>query len=555
MINKRLSKERVRFPDDLKAWCSSLDAMPAFTRAQMDSHIKNSGKNIANKDNHSIPTGLRKAKTFLEDEYLEEIRCCHDQRYFYVKANCCHSFRKNEAPHSLKLALCVISGEVEYGHCSCVAGKVGYCNHIVALMFKLCKFYLNGCTSTEDLSSESGQQRKFACTSQLQQWHRIGGGSNICPEPVMEMVISKTNLDEERTRSGVKCNLYEARMKISHNKTDEEKLKRELFKINPNMGFSQMLADNQEKSVTETKFGKCSVGSYLSHQVGYTESNFKASIDIDCIPRRLVPIDENTLEFPRFPLRNLNGSDMEVPTNLSNDERAIISKLRVDEDEINKIEIETRKQSDCQKWKEERKLRFTASKFQVISKRQRNHDSFAESLIHLKEITSRALSHGIKFEPIALVQYHKVMYNRKTPVEVLPCGFVVSKEYPILGVSPDARVIDCGSTDQFGLAEVKCPYTKFHVTPLDACSDPCFCMEKIGDQCSLKKSHPYYAQVQGQMAITGAKWCDFIVYTNVGMHIQRIQFDSIYWSELRDKLYTYYFKNFLQFAAAEASKA
>ena len=80
-------------------------------------------------------------------------------------------------------------------------------------------------------------------------------------------------------------------------------------------------------------------------------------------------------------------------------------------------------------------------------------------------------------------------------------------------------------------------------------------MEKIGDQCSLKKSHPYYAQVQGQMAITGAKWCDFIVYTNVGMHIQRIQFDSIYWSELRDKLYTYYFKNFLQFAAAEASKA
>lgn len=30
----------------------------------------------------------------------------------------------------------------------------------------------------------------------------------------------------------------------------------------------------------------------------------------------------------------------------------------------------------------------------------------------------------------------------------------------------------------FGLAEVKCPHTKFHVIPLDACSDPTFFMEK-----------------------------------------------------------------------------
>ena len=33
------------------------------------------------------------------------------------------------------------------------------------------------------------------------------------------------------------------------------------------------------------------------------------------------------------------------------------------------------------------------------------------------------------------------------------------------------RVIDFGCVDQFGLAEVKCPYTKHNVTPLDACTD------------------------------------------------------------------------------------
>ena len=64
------------------------------------------------------------------------------------------------------------------------------------------------------------------------------------------------------------------------------------------------------------------------------------------------------------------------------------------------------------------------------------------------------------------------MTSRRTPVKVLPCGFVVSQGIPIIGATPDARVIDFGCMDHLGLAEVKCPYTKHHVTPLDACSDP-----------------------------------------------------------------------------------
>lgn len=58
--------------------------------------------------------------------------------------------------YSLKLVLCVILGEVEYGYCFCVVGKVGYCNYIVVFMFKLCKFYFNGCIFIEDLFSELG---------------------------------------------------------------------------------------------------------------------------------------------------------------------------------------------------------------------------------------------------------------------------------------------------------------------------------------------------------------------------------------------------------------
>lgn len=60
--------------------------MPCFTRAKMNQHVENSGKQVANAKHHSIPTNLKKAKTFLKDEYLKAIKANSDQRYFYLKA-------------------------------------------------------------------------------------------------------------------------------------------------------------------------------------------------------------------------------------------------------------------------------------------------------------------------------------------------------------------------------------------------------------------------------------------------------------------------------------
>lgn len=138
------------------------------------------------------------------------------------------------------------------------------------------------------------------------------------------------------------------------------------------------------------------------------------------------------------------------------------------------------------------------------------------------------------------------------PVDVYKCGLVVSQKEPTLACTPDGKVIDPGCTEPFGLLEVKCPETKFLVTPLDACSDSNFCCENVDGQCKLKITHPYYAQAQGQMGITGAKWCDFVVYTKKGMSIERIPFDPQYWHELEGKLLLYYYEHFIDFATVEA---
>ena len=59
----------VKYPDN--RWSTSLTKMPMFPKAEMNEHVTRSGKHIVNKDHHSVPTSMRKAKTFLEDEYLD----------------------------------------------------------------------------------------------------------------------------------------------------------------------------------------------------------------------------------------------------------------------------------------------------------------------------------------------------------------------------------------------------------------------------------------------------------------------------------------------------
>ncbi|CAH3186787.1 unnamed protein product [Porites lobata] len=59
----------------------------------------------------------------------------------------------------------------------------------------------------------------------------------------------------------------------------------------------------------------------------------------------------------------------------------------------------------------------------------------------------------------------------------------------------------------------------------------------------LKKTHFYYAQVQGQLALTGLPWCDFCVYLSDSneMCVDRIHFNSDYWeNELLPKLKNFF---------------
>ena len=60
-----------------------------------------------------------------------------------------------------------------------------------------------------------------------------------------------------------------------------------------------------------------------------------------------------------------------------------------------------------------------------------------------------------------------------------------------------------------------------------------FFMKKGEDgQLHLPKQHNYYAQVQGELAVTNREWCDFVVYSNGEVVVDRILADLEPWKKL-----------------------
>ncbi len=291
-----------------------------------------------------------------------------NDKYFYFRAKCYHSFRKNDPPHELKITLCVVKGTVIHSMCTCVAGQVGYCNHISALMLKMCKFSLFEAKTTKDLCDENDENPSLACTSKLQRWHKKGGGENIHPEPAMDVVVKKTKLEERtdntRGKMNLKCLLYDARKKPEYDFSNESELKSELEKIDSNLGFAQILSQNSGESpeIVDSKFGETPVGSFLSYQTSFTEANFDAKADLTSIPRNNSNFTTPLTHYTRFPL-SVEDSEIDIPKDLSSKELKLLNYLSVSEDKIHLIESSTRSQSESDEWTKQRTYRFTASNF------------------------------------------------------------------------------------------------------------------------------------------------------------------------------------------------
>ena len=115
----------------------------------------------------------------------------------------------------------------------------------------------------------------YVVTSKLAQ---KGSGENIVPQPVMDVYVTKTKLDEPSSSRG-------SRKQPHYVPTNETSFKTELATIDPNMGFAHLHKCNNSSQTPQTKYGETPVGSFLSYQAPFTESNFSAEADLTVVPR------------------------------------------------------------------------------------------------------------------------------------------------------------------------------------------------------------------------------------------------------------------------------
>ena len=241
----------------------------------------------------------------------------------------------------------------------------------------------------------------------------------------------------------------------------------------------------------------------------------------------LCPNDGTTLSSSSVP----TSSTLPGIEKLKKSVSAFKESLSISDEKIREIELNTREQA--------RRYRITSSLFgQVLRhKEQTPPDNLVLQILQPKQFSTSATQWGVSNESRVQEEYiqHQLTCG-KDGLVVAPAGFFIIKSQPCLGASPDGAVYDPPSPNQpFGFLEIKCPFKHKNVTLQEACRDPTFC-------CTYSNTaHPYFAQVQGQMAIGNRPWCDFVVYTTKGVNVNRVQFDEDYWNlTLLPKLTTFY---------------
>ena len=160
-----------------------------------------------------------------------------------------------------------------------------------------------------------------------------------------------------------------------------------------------------------------------------------------------------------------------------------------------------------------------------------------------------AVQWGIEHESHAKRDYMMIK-SAVGDVKLEDTGLTLCSTHSFLGASSDGRVKE---NEEEGIIEIKCPFSlknrlinSMEIESIIELNDSSFCLENGPSGPQLKKEHAYYTQVQGEMAILGVPWCDFVVWTSAktnNIFIERVKFDSDFVMIMLQKLVQFYVEN------------
>ena len=192
--------------------------------------------------------------------------------------------------------------------------------------------------------------------------------------------------------------------------------------------------------------------------------------------------------------------------------------ITVSPEEVDNVEVATRKQADYKLWNEFRAGRITASKMKKVFSTDPANPS--QSLImsvcypSRQNVSNSATEWGVKNEAVARRAFINKMTEEELHInlDVDECGLFISEEKPFMAATSDG-IVQCDCCKPHFL-EIKYPF--FHRKDrLDQEFPNFYLVKSEDDKLQLNKSHEYYYQVQTQLGVAKLQTAYFVVYTEV----------------------------------------
>ena len=414
-----------------------------------------------------------------------------------------HSQRFSDTP----LKSWIISsaaGEVCCAHCDCMAGLGETCTHVAATLF-----YLEAAARMDE---------RLSCTSQTCQW-----------------VIPMPRFQREMEYSEV-CKIDFASASGKRKRLDADSTKPSASgKPGQSVAKAVRPPSAAEKNSFFAAISNCEGRPAVLSLIKPYSKNYVPARTSSCLPPPLPTL---------FKESNLQVDSLEKLS-----ERCKSVEVSLTSVEVTQVEKATREQSLSKIWFEQRAGRITASKMHDVMKTSLTSPSVSliKSICYPEvfRFSSKATDWGCSHEKIALQQYVTSQTPHHESLKVSVSGLVLNQKWPFLGASPDG-IVDCSCCGR-GVIEIKCPYGHREKTISAALEDRHFCLESVEGSISLKHTHSYYYQVQAQLHLCGAEFCDFCICLFNSSKVddfflQRILPDSGVWEICLEKATKFFYE-------------
>ena len=373
-------------------------------------------------------------------------------------------------------------GWVLTGNCTCMSGLGSACSHVAALLFKL------------EAAVHLDMNQNEAPTTQLCAWRS-------CKKQVEPAPMSCINFKKPKRGSLPNVNSCRPRPEAVDNTNVGLSFSYNLDATNDVISNDQLklLYDVSPQS---TVFTSVNPGSFGANPVCPNDSDTESDDEND----------QNVIPEPLTSLYDPVSINYSPPQLHLHGEQCILQYSKCyNQASFDNLCNLTEKQALSRAWYLHRAGRITASLAHTAfhTSLQKPSESFISTVMQYRDnVETKYTSHGKRYEPVARSHYiDNYSKDHNSSLKVKEVGLVVRADVPFLGASPDG-IVSC-SCHTTRLLEIKCPF-KYKDDFKGWETDDKF---PINKDYLIKKSHPYYCQIQLQMYLCDLNLCDLYIFS------------------------------------------